>query len=135
VNVSLAGDPVQVKADPLHLPFAENPSMPACWPYVTVVQRSASSAAEADRVLIDDGWMILSGFNPVSLMGLQSWCRCYAVRRYNSRMFTLMRQLDWLSLNFEVLHYGRFQVFPGPAGETAEHPSAGAGLHAADCCA
>jgi len=32
---------------------------------------------------------------------------------YNSRMFTLMRQLDWLSLlNFEVLHYGRYQVLP-----------------------
>jgi hypothetical protein len=26
---------------------------------------------EADRVLIDDGWMILTGFNPVSLMGLR----------------------------------------------------------------
>jgi hypothetical protein len=28
-------------------------------------------------------------------------------------MFTLMRQLDWLSLlNFEVLHYGGYQVLP-----------------------
>ena len=32
---------------------------------------------------------------------------------YNSRMFTLTRQLDWLALlNFEVLHYGRYQVLP-----------------------
>lgn len=32
---------------------------------------------------------------------------------YNSRMFTLMRQLDWLSLlNFEVLHASRFHVLP-----------------------
>ena len=69
---------------------------------------------EADRVLIDDGWMILTGFNPVSLMGLR---KLVPVLRkgtpYNSRMFTLMRQLDWLALlNFEVLHYGRYQVLP-----------------------
>jgi hypothetical protein len=31
VNVSLQGNPIQVKADPLHLPFAENRLMPACW--------------------------------------------------------------------------------------------------------
>lgn len=69
---------------------------------------------EADRVLIDDGWLVLSGFNPVSLMGLR---KLVPVLRksspYNSRMFTLMRQLDWLSLlNFEVLHYSRFHVLP-----------------------
>lgn len=32
VSVSLNGSPVQVKADPLHLPFAENPLMPVCSP-------------------------------------------------------------------------------------------------------
>ncbi|VTM51262.1 methyltransferase [Klebsiella pneumoniae] len=58
--------------------------------------------------------MILTGFNPVSLMGLR---KLVPVLRkgtpYNSRMFTLMRQLDWLALlNFEVLHYGRYQVLP-----------------------
>ncbi|MGS6269378.1 SAM-dependent methyltransferase, partial [Enterobacter hormaechei] len=69
---------------------------------------------EADRVLIDDGWLILSGFNPLSLMGLRKLTP--VLRRtppYNSRMFTMMRQLDWLSLlNFEVLSYGGFQVIP-----------------------
>jgi len=69
---------------------------------------------EADRVLIDDGWLVISGFNPISLMGLR---KLVPVLRktspYNSRMFTLMRQLDWLSLlNFEVLHASRFHVLP-----------------------
>jgi hypothetical protein len=32
---------------------------------------------------------------------------------YNSRMFTMMRQLDWLSLlNFEVMYHRGFQVLP-----------------------
>ena len=61
--------------------------------------------------MIDDGWLILSGFNPLSLMGLRKLTP--VLRRtppYNSRMFTMMRQLDWLSLlNFEVLSYGVFR--------------------------
>ncbi|EPR7353601.1 SAM-dependent methyltransferase, partial [Escherichia coli] len=58
--------------------------------------------------------LVISGFNPISLMGLR---KLVPVLRktspYNSRMFTLMRQLDWLSLlNFEVLHASRFHVLP-----------------------
>lgn len=115
VNVSLAGLPVQVNADPLHLPFAEK-SVDACLlahtlPWCPDPHRLLR---EADRVLIDDGWLVLSGFNPLSLMGLRKLVP--VLRRsipYNSRMFTLTRQLDWLSLlNFEVLYCSGFQVLP-----------------------
>ena len=115
VNVSAKGSPVQVQADPLHLPFADK-SVDVCLlahtlPWCTDPHRLLR---EADRVLIDDGWLVLSGFNPVSLMVLR---KLVPVLRksspYNSRMFTLMRQLDWLSLlNFEVLYYSRFHVLP-----------------------
>ena len=100
VNVSAQGMPVQVQADPLHLPFADK-SVDVCLlahtlPWCTDPHRLLR---EADRVLIDDGWLVISGFNPISLMGLR---KLVPVLRktspYNSRMFTLMRQLDWLSL-------------------------------------
>ncbi|MGY5958356.1 class I SAM-dependent methyltransferase [Kosakonia sp. BK9b] len=115
VNVSLAGEPAQVRADPLHLPFEEK-SIDACLlahtlPWCTDPHRLLQ---EVDRVLIDDGWVVLSGFNPISLLGLSKTIPF--VRRnpaVKSRMFTLMRQLDWLSLlNFEVLHYSGFRVLP-----------------------
>lgn len=115
VNVSLAGQPIQVIADPLHLPFAEK-SVDACLLANTLPWCSDPHRLlrEADRVLIDDGWLILSGFNPMSLMGLRKLVP--VLRRkspYNSRMFTFTRQLDWLSLlNFEVMHYSGFQVLP-----------------------
>ena len=115
VNVSLAGQPIQVKADPLYLPFAEK-SVDACLLANTLPWCSDPHRLlrEADRVLIDDGWLILSGFNPMSLMGLRKLVP--VLRRkspYNSRMFTFTRQLDWLSLlNFEVMHYSGFQVLP-----------------------
>ena len=106
---------MQVRADPLHLPFAEK-SVDACLLAHTLPWCSDPHRLlrEADRVLIDDGWMILTGFNPVSLMGLRKLVPLLRNGTpYNSRMFTLMRQLDWLTLlNFEVLHYGRYQVLP-----------------------
>ena len=115
VNVSLGGQPLQVKADPLHLPFAEK-SVDACLLANTLPWCSDPHRLlrEADRVLIDDGWLILSGFNPMSLMGLRKLVP--VIRRkppYNSRMFTFTRQLDWLSLlNFEVMYHSGFQVIP-----------------------
>ncbi|MCI1898815.1 MAG: class I SAM-dependent methyltransferase [Enterobacter sp.] len=115
VNVSLGGQPIQVKADPLHLPFAEK-SVDACLLANTLPWCSDPHRLlrEADRVLIDDGWLILSGFNPMSLMGLRKLVP--VIRRkppYNSRMFTFTRQLDWLSLlNFEVMYHSGFQVIP-----------------------
>ena len=115
VNISLEGSPIQVMADPLHLPFAEK-SVDACLLSHTLPWCSDPHRLlrEADRVLIDDGWLIISSFNPVSLMGLR---KLLPVLRksvpYNSRMFTLTRQLDWLALlNFEVLHQSQFQVLP-----------------------
>ena len=115
VNVSLQGEPAQVRADPLHLPF-ENKSVDACLLAHTLswCPDPHRLLNEADRVLIDDGWLILSGFNPVSLLGLR---KALPIKRqsavYRSRMFTMMRQLDWLSLlNFEVVHHSGFQVLP-----------------------
>ncbi|MEZ2604872.1 class I SAM-dependent methyltransferase [Kluyvera intermedia] len=115
VNISLEGSPMQVMADPLHLPFAEK-SVDACLLAHTLPWCSDPHLLlrEADRVLIDDGWLIISSFNPMSLMGLR---KLVPVLRksvpYNSRMFTLTRQLDWLALlNFEVMHHSRFQVLP-----------------------
>lgn len=115
VNISLEGSPIQVMADPLHLPFAEK-SVDACLLSHTLPWCSDPHRLlrEADRVLIDDGWLIISSFNPVSLMGLR---KLMPVLRksvpYNSRMFTMTRQLDWLGLlNFEVLHQSQFQVLP-----------------------
>ena len=115
VNVSAQGMPVQVQADPLHLPFADK-SVDVCLlahtlPWCTDPHRLLR---EADRVLIDDGWLVISGFNPISLMGLRKLVPVLRKNSpYNSRMFTLMRQLDWLSLlNFEVLHASRFHVLP-----------------------
>lgn len=69
---------------------------------------------EVDRVLVDDGWLIISGFSPLSLLGMGKLVP--GLRRrlpYSSRMFSMGRLIDWLNLlNYEVLAASRFQVLP-----------------------
>lgn len=70
---------------------------------------------ESDRVLAEGGWLLISGFNPISLLGL---CKLLPmVRRrkpYNSHMITRHRVLDWLSLlNYRIELQCTFQVLPG----------------------
>lgn len=69
---------------------------------------------EVDRVLIDDGYVIITGFNPISLTGLASMMPW---RKHNlpwsGRMFTSSRIKDWLSvLNYQVLECDQYALFP-----------------------
>lgn len=115
VNVGLSGEGLQVKADPMSLPF-ESKSVDACLLAHCLAWSSDPHRIlrEVDRVLIDDGWIIISGFNPFSVLGIGKLIPGIHKRvPWNSRMFTQMRLMDWLSLlNYEVVQRTRFQVVP-----------------------
>lgn len=115
VNVGLSGENMQVKADPMCLPF-ESKSVDACLLAHCLAWSSDPHRVlrEVDRVLIDDGWIIISGFNPFSVLGVGKLIPGLHRRiPWNSRMFTQMRMMDWLSLlNYEVVQRTRFQVVP-----------------------
>ncbi|CAI1005183.1 MAG: class I SAM-dependent methyltransferase [Serratia proteamaculans] len=115
VNVGLEGDNLQVIGDAYQLPFAAK-SVDACLLAHTLsyADDPHRMLREVDRVLIDDGWLVISTFNPFSLLGLGKLVPGLRQRQpYVSRMFTQMRLLDWLSLlNYEVLHQSRFHVLP-----------------------
>ncbi|MGX9417132.1 class I SAM-dependent methyltransferase [Vibrio sp. RC27] len=69
---------------------------------------------EVDRVLVDDGYLIITGFNPISLMGISSllpWRKNYLP--WSGRMFTPNRVKDWLGLlNYQVIECDRYALFP-----------------------
>lgn len=115
VNVGSEGELLQVLAHPTQLPF-ESKSIDACLLAHTLAwsQDPHRVLREVDRVLIDDGWMIISGFNPFSLLGISK--ALPGIQRkapWSGRMFSQMRLLDWLSLlNYEVVYRTRFQVVP-----------------------
>lgn len=81
---------------------------------------------EVERVLTSDGYIILSGFNPLSLMGIRGYLGRRRIIPWACRMFAPMRVKDWLHLlGFEVLHDDRyaFTSFAGakPIGEWLEN--------------
>ena len=72
---------------------------------------------EADRVLVPEGQIVITGFNPASLWGARHWMGRAGVRPFlpaNSQMIALPRLKDWLKLlSFEV-HRGRFGCYAPP---------------------
>lgn len=64
---------------------------------------------EVERVITADGYLIISGFNPMSLMGVRGHLGRRRIIPWACRMFTPMRVKDWLHLlGFEVLHDKRY---------------------------
>ncbi|AFP84573.1 class I SAM-dependent methyltransferase [secondary endosymbiont of Ctenarytaina eucalypti] len=115
INVGLEGKCLHVIAEPHRLPFS-NKSTDACLLAHTLsyTGHPRQILREVDRVLLDDGWLVITTFNPVSLLGLGKICPILFRRHpYRSRMYTQIRLLDWLGvLNFEILHCMRLQVLP-----------------------
>lgn len=69
---------------------------------------------EIDRVLIDDGYLIITGVNPCSLMGIG---RVFPWRKntlpWNGRMFSPPRVRDWLGLlNYQIIESTCFGLVP-----------------------
>ena len=115
VNLDNKNSLRNITSDLPQLPFLEK-SIDAC---VLAHQLDYSSdphqlLREVDRVLINDGYVILTGFNPMSAIGLAS---LFPWRKNNlpwsGRMFTPHRIKDWLSvLNFEVVYSDCFALAP-----------------------
>ena len=61
---------------------------------------------EAERVLTQDGWIIISGFNPYSVLGAGKLIPNLRKKLpWSARMFSPERVLDWLNLlGFELVH-------------------------------
>ncbi len=103
---------VDVVADNAFLPFPEKT-------FSTVVLLHSMESSElphqtlreAHRVLQSDGHLVIAGFNPYSLLGLQSLLRRPAMPE--GQAYGLKRVYDWLSLlDFEVTGSAMFQYGP-----------------------
>ncbi|MDB5928660.1 MAG: Methyltransferase type 11 [Polaromonas sp.] len=104
--------PVALVADSAALPFPENSLDLLVLPHTLELGIDPHSALrEAERVLVPEGRVVISGFNPVSLWGLRQQ-RDHFYHRFGHKEFFLpdtgefigyWRLRDWLRLlNFEV---------------------------------
>jgi SAM-dependent methyltransferase len=58
---------------------------------------------EVERVLVPDGHLVITCFNPMSLWGLRRWASEREAYPWNGRFIHLMRLKDWLALlGFEM---------------------------------
>jgi SAM-dependent methyltransferase len=69
---------------------------------------------EVDRILVPEGQLVLTGFNPASLWGAHHWLRRIGVRPFlphSSQLIALPRLKDWLKLLSFEAHRGRFGCY------------------------
>lgn len=98
--------------DPAFLPFAPDSFATVILPHVLEGHRLPHQVLrEAHRVLMSEGHIVVTGFNPMSFMGIQRFLKPSAVM--SGRYYTPKRVIDWLQLlGFEVVASAMFQYAP-----------------------
>lgn len=90
----------QVLAEPTHLPFANQSLDLLVLPHVLEFSDYPHQILrEAERVLMPEGNLLISGFNPRSLWGMYHWMRRNTQSYpWTGEFLNLTRLKDWLSL-------------------------------------
>ena len=103
-------------ADPVHLPLASQSIDLLVLPHILEFSSQPHQILrEAERVLMPEGTIIISGFNPLSLWGVK---RALGFERrdvpWRGRFIGLLRLKDWLALLGFELTGGRFGCYAPP---------------------
>lgn len=94
-----------VHCDPGHLPFTSNSLDLVLLPHTLEFSENPHQALrEAERVLVPEGHIMITGFNPISAWGLRRFVSSRESYPWNGRAFSLLRIKDWLELlGFELV--------------------------------
>lgn len=105
-----------VAADPLQLPFASHSLDLLALPHVLESHTEPHHVLrEVERVLVPEGQVVISGFNPLSLWGLR---HAFATKKagapWDAKFIGLLRLKDWLKLLGFELNGGAFGCYAPP---------------------
>ena len=82
-----------------YLPFSESSVDLICMPHTLEVSDNPHQCLrEAERILVPEGHLILTGFNPFSLWGLRWVISRQHTYPWQDQFFSQMRIRDWLAL-------------------------------------
>ena len=82
-----------------YLPFTDSCIDLLCLPHVLEFSRNPhQTLREAERVLVPEGHLIITGFNPISAWGIKQVLTKDANYPWDGHFFTLSRIKDWLAL-------------------------------------
>jgi SAM-dependent methyltransferase len=94
-----------LQCDPEHLPFSANSMDLVLLPHILEFSANPHQALrEAERILVPEGHLMLTGFNPISAWGMRRFISKRESYPWNGRFFSLLRIKDWLELlGFELV--------------------------------
>lgn len=107
LTLDAPGRKADINADALQLPIASDTmKLVVLWHTLDFCDNPHQALREADRILMEDGQLIIIGFNPVSAFGvrhlLAGWRR---KSPWHGRFYSRWRLKDWLSvLDYRILH-------------------------------
>lgn len=110
IKLDSASQNVTVRADPDDLPFIEHAVDAVLLAHcLEFTQDPHHVIREAHRVLMPDGYLLVSAVNPYSMVGLlKLWPGLQGRLPWSGRFFSQSRVRDWLQLlGFEVLYEQR----------------------------
>lgn len=82
-----------------YLPFAPDCIDLLCLPHVLEFSENPhETLREAERVLVPEGYLIITGFNPVSTWGIKHAFNKEEIYPWKGHFFTISRIKDWLAL-------------------------------------
>lgn len=103
--------------DPHFLPFANASIDLVILPHLLEFHASPHPILrEVERVLVPEGSVIVTGFNPFSLWGLRHRCTAAATARapWHGRYLSVLRLRDWFTLLGLESHQGGFGCYAPP---------------------
>ncbi len=109
------GMPADIHADVLHLPIASDTMKVVIFFHtLDFCSNPHQALREADRVLTEDGQLIVIGFNPISVFGLRHLLSAWSKKApWNGRFYFRQRIKDWLSvLNYRVMYSEAMYIRP-----------------------
>lgn len=113
-KASTHGD-TALRCDSVQLPFATNSADLVLLPHVLEFSSNPhDTLREAERILLPEGHLVLSGFNPLSLWGARRLLDHDRAYPWQGKFIHLLRIKDWLALlGFEVIA-GRMGCYAPP---------------------
>jgi len=113
-NASYQGE-ASLKCDSVQLPFAANSIDVLALPHVLEFSSNPhDTLREAERIVLPEGHLVLSGFNPLSLWGARRLADRAGEYPWQGKFIPLLRLKDWLALlGFEIVA-GRMGCYAPP---------------------
>ena len=107
--------PASIQAEPARLPFARRSIDLLVMPHTLDFSSEPHQVlSEVKRVLVPEGRLVLTGFNPYSLWGARRLLRRRKGSPWNGQFLSLSRIKDWLKLLDLDLEEGSFICYAPP---------------------